>query len=110
MLPCADVHLKILPAISRELAAGMEQEKLPRSKIAAALGTSDAAISQYLSGKRGMGYLSAKAADACRKLAKRIADGKVGKKEMDLEISKILVVARGSRLGKNDPCAICMSH
>jgi hypothetical protein len=28
---------------------------------------------------------------------------------MDVGISMIVVIAKGSRLGKNDPCVICMS-
>ncbi len=109
MLPCADVHWKLLPAISRELAVSMEKENLPRSRIAATLGTSTAAISQYVSGKRGGKKLEAKAVEACRKLAKRIAGGKVKGGRIDIEISRILVLAKKSGLGRNDPCAICMS-
>lgn len=108
MLPCKEVHWKILPAISRELAIMLEAENVPRKKIAVALGSTPAAISQYISGKRGGEKLAPKATVACRKLAKRIARGKAGGGEIQLEMAKIIALAKRSKLGKNDPCIICM--
>lgn len=110
MLPCADVHWKILPSISRELATWMGNSGMPQTKIAAALGTTTAAVSQYVSGKRGGEKLGAKTKEACRKLAKKIAAGTVAKGEINSEIARIIVIAKGSKMGKNDPCSICMSH
>lgn len=109
MLPCADVHWKILPAICREIALSMEKEGVKRGRIAASLGTTGAAVSQYISGKRGGERLNAKAVAACRKLAKRIAKAGIGKGGIELEVSKIIVIAKKSKLGRNDPCAICMA-
>jgi predicted transcriptional regulator len=109
MLPCADVHWKLLPAISRELAIAMGKEGMPQVKIASVLGTTTAAVSQYVSGKRGGGKLGAKAREACRKLGKKIARGMVSGSEINSEIARIIVIAKGSRLGDEDPCAICMS-
>jgi len=86
----------------------MEKENVPRATIASALGTSEAAISQYISGKRGAGRLPARAKKECCALAKKFAAGKVKASEMDVGISMIVVIAKGSTLGKNDPCAICM--
>ena len=108
MLPCSEVHWKILPAVSRELAVMLEKEKVPRNKIASALGTSGAAVSQYISGKRGGQKLAAKAVVACRKLAKKIAAGKATSGQIQLGMARIIVLAKKSKLGKNDPCAICM--
>lgn len=108
MLPCADVHWKILPAISRELARGMGKEGMSQKKIAEYFGITSAAVSQYISGKRGGGRLEKKTAEACSALAKRIAAGKIRHGMLDSEIARIVVIAKGSRLGKNDPCAICM--
>jgi predicted transcriptional regulator len=110
MLPCADVHWRILPAICREIAIGMEKEGATRGAIAAALGTTGAAVSQYISGKRGGEKLNAKAVAACRKLAKKMAMKRMSRTETDLEVSKIIVIAKKSKLGSRDPCAICMSH
>ena len=53
MLPCKEVHWTILPSVSRELAVMLEKENVPRKRIASALGTTPAAVSQYISGKRG---------------------------------------------------------
>ena len=109
MLPCSEVHWKILPSVCRQLALCMEKEDVPRAKIASALGTSEAAVSQYISGKRGAGKLPARAIKECAILAKKYAAGKVKASGMDVGISMIVVIAKGSTLGRNDPCAICMS-
>jgi len=87
----------------------MEKEGVPRSAIASALGTSEAAVSQYISGKRGAGKLSARAKNECCALAKKFAAGKVKTGDMDIGISMIVVIAKGSTLGRRDPCAICMT-
>jgi predicted transcriptional regulator len=108
MLPCSEVHWKILPAVCRQLALCMEKEEVPRASIAAALGTSEAAVSQYISGKRGAGKIPAAAKKECSALAKKYAAKKVKARGMDVAISMIVVVAKGSRLGRRDPCAICM--
>jgi len=108
MLPCSEVHWKILPSVCSQLALCMEREKVPRASIASALGTSEAAVSQYISGKRGAGKLPAAAKKECCALAKKFASGKVKADEMDVGISMIVVIAKGSTLGKRDPCAICM--
>jgi len=109
MLPCADVHWRILPAVCRELAICMEKEGMPQKKIAEALGATSAAVSQYLSGKRGGRRLGAAAKAACRRLAKRVANGKVKGGKISVEIAKILAIARGLRDWRGDPCAICVS-
>ena len=110
MLPCSEVHWRILPAISRELAASLEKEKMARGKIAFALGTTPAAITQYLSGKRGGAKLDRKAVAACRRLARRIAGGNASRRLVHFEMAKIVAIAKKSKLGKNDPCIICMSR
>ena len=109
MLPCSEVHWKILPSVCSQLALCMEKENVPRAAIAAALGTSEAAISQYISGKRGAGKLPAAARKECAVLAKKFAYGKVKASGMDAGISMIVVIAKGSALGKKDPCVICMT-
>jgi predicted transcriptional regulator len=86
----------------------MEKEGVPRAAIASALGTSEAAVSQYISGKRGAGKLPAAARKGCAALAGKFASGKVKARDMDAGISMIVVIAKGSALGRRDPCAICM--
>ena len=109
MLPCSEVHWKILPSVCRQLALCMENEDVSRARIADALGASQAAVSQYISGKRGAGKLPAAAKKECAVLAKKFASGKVKASGMDVGISMIVVIAKGSTLGKKDPCAICMT-
>lgn len=108
MLPCSEVHWKILPAVCRRLALCMENEGVSRTCIASALGTSQAAVSQYITGKRGAGKLPALAVKECAILARKFASGKIDAGSMDVGISMIVVLAKRSKLGKNDPCAICM--
>jgi len=107
-MPCSEVHWKILPAISRELALALEREEVPRSRIASALGATPAAVSQYISGKRGGRKLPKKAVRACKLLAKKIAAGRASPAQMQAETAKIVAIAKKSKLGKMDPCAICM--
>lgn len=108
MLPCADVHWKLLPAICRELALDMGKAGMPQNTIAKALGTTSAAISQYVSGKRGGQKLDAKTLLACRKVARQIAKGELDKDALDFAVAKILVIAKRSKLGDKDPCVVCM--
>ena len=108
MMPCSEVHWKILPAICRELSVALEKEEVPRSSIAKALGATPAAVSQYINGKRGGEKLPKKAVDACRRLARKIALGKASERQMQAETAKIVAIAKKSKLGKNDPCMICM--
>ncbi|MCX8197773.1 MAG: hypothetical protein N3F07_01060 [Candidatus Micrarchaeota archaeon] len=110
MLPCSQVHWKILPAISRELALSLDKMKVPRKKIAQAIGATPAAISQYISGKRGGERLPEACRKACRKLAKKIASGIGSQAELEAEVAKIVVLAKKSRLGRKDPCMICMAE
>lgn len=108
MLPCKEVHWRILPAISRELALRMEKDGIERRRIALALGTTCAAVSQYISGKRGRGAaLSKGARQACKDLAKRMGQAAMRPEDTNAEISRIIVIAKGSRLGDSDPCMIC---
>jgi len=108
MMPCSEVHWKILPAICRELSVRLEKEKVPRSSIAKALGTTPAAISQYIAGKRGGEKLCPGAVEACRRLARKIASGHASGRQIQAETAKIVAIAKKSRLGKDDPCLICM--
>lgn len=107
MMPCGEVHWKILPAVSREIAVCLEKEGVERSKIAFALGTSTAAVSQYISGKRGGMRLGKKTSDACKVLAGKIASGKVKGGKTNLEIARVIAIAKKTNLGDSDPCVVC---
>ncbi len=110
MLPCSTVHWKILPAVCSQLAKFMEEMGMPQGRIAARLGITAPAVSQYLSGKRGRKVaLNKEACAACSSLAKKLASEGVKEERLDIEISKIVALAKGSRLGNFDPCVICAS-
>ncbi len=51
--PCEIVVQKVLPAIRSELARIMLEEGLPQQQVANRLGLTKAAVSQYVSAKRG---------------------------------------------------------
>ena len=107
MLSCSEVHWKILPAVSRELALCLEKAGVGRAAIASALGTTPAAVSQYISGKRGGAKINAAAKRACCSLAKKMAGGRVGGKKLNLEVARILAIAKKTGLGDSDPCVVC---
>ncbi len=107
MLPCSEVHWKILPAVSRELALCLEKANVGRAAIASALGTTPAAVSQYISGKRGGAKINRKAKKACCALAKKMAGGKVGGKQLNVEVARIIAIAKQSGMGDSDPCVVC---
>ncbi len=107
MLPCSEVHWRILPAISRELAVCLEKSGASRNEIASVLGTTPAAVSQYITGKRGGARIRSSAREACCKLASRIAGGKVKGKALNLEIAKIISLAKGTENSGDDPCLVC---
>lgn len=52
-LPCEQAHWTIIPAIRTEFARAFIQAGLKQSEAAERLGVSEAAVSQYLSDKRG---------------------------------------------------------
>ncbi|MEM4554352.1 MAG: hypothetical protein QXT25_00685 [Candidatus Anstonellaceae archaeon] len=108
MLPCSEVHWKILPAISRHLAVAMEREGICRSEIARLLGTTEAAISQYINGKRGTARIPLAAKQACVRLASRIAKGKTRQSAIDFELAKIVALAKKEKRGSKNPCLLCV--
>lgn len=50
--PCEIIVWKVLPAIKCKMAANMKEKGVPQKEIAKVLNVTEAAISQYLSGKR----------------------------------------------------------
>jgi predicted transcriptional regulator len=107
MLSCSEVHWKILPAISRELAVCMEKSGASRSEIAQMLGTTTAAVSQYIKGKRGGAEICRSAKEACAALARKMASGKLKGKALNLEIARIIAIAKGNARPGGDHCLIC---
>ncbi|MEM4348399.1 MAG: hypothetical protein QXN37_02415 [Candidatus Anstonellaceae archaeon] len=108
MLPCSEVHWKILPAISRHVAVAMEKEGISRSEIARLLGTTEAAISQYINRKRGTAKISDAVKQACIRLARKAAKGKMNPSAVDLELAKIVGLAKKLRKTSKNLCLFCV--
>lgn len=88
--PCEIVVQKILPAIRAELARILLEEGLPQQQVANKLGLSKAAVSQYVSAKRGKDLsFSSDTERQIRELAKSLAG--------DLEANDAV----------GDLCAVC---
>jgi predicted transcriptional regulator len=106
----------LIPAVSAGLARRLAREGLSQSQIAKKLGITRAAVSQYISGKRGtelkLGKKSKKALDA---LAKRLAGGKPDDAQLSLAMCEICAIARRERVlcglhrkaGAAKGCKIC---
>jgi predicted transcriptional regulator len=73
--PCEERYRKILPFVRRELARVLVTEyHLSQKKVAEILGVTEAAVSQYLKGKRGK-YEDYRVEKTIRKVAKKIIEG-----------------------------------
>ena len=76
-VPCEIIMWYVLPAIRRDFTKiMMEEYGLNQKEVAAKLGITDAAVSQYLSAKRGKIKISdGKIQSEIRESAKKIVDG-----------------------------------
>jgi hypothetical protein len=83
----------ILPAIRRELSMALKELGKSQKEIAKLLGVTDAAVSQYLSAKRGDTAFPEKMRERIKSAAKRITD----QKSMIGEIQYIITLARDER-------------
>ncbi|MFA6330089.1 MAG: helix-turn-helix domain-containing protein [Candidatus Micrarchaeia archaeon] len=116
--PCIAAVWYLIPAVSASLAKRLAKEGLSQSQIASKLGITRAAVSQYISGKRGtelkLGKKSKKALDA---LAKKLAAAKSesGDAELSLAMCEICAIARKEKVlcglhrksGADKACKIC---
>ena len=55
-LPCEILVLKILPAVKAEMAKTLKRYGLSQRRISEKMTLTEAAVSQYISGKRGRDY------------------------------------------------------
>ena len=87
-LPCEFIAKYVIPSLRREIVRILSEEyEMSNREIAKKLDLTDAAVSQYLSGKRGAGFeLNEKILTMVRESADRIARGKTS---IDEEICKI---------------------
>ena len=82
-VPCEVITWYILPVIRRELATKLvKQHGITQKKTAELLGLTDAAISQYVSKKRGKIDIGDTGAEEFDKSAQRILDGQPVNKEI----------------------------
>ena len=82
-MPCESVIWHILPAIRKGLTKCMiEEYGLSQKEVAEKLGLTTAAISQYLSNKRGKDELNSQIQGQINQAAKRIIDGNEAGEEM----------------------------
>lgn len=90
--PCEVALWYVIPAIRKELAKRMVNEcRLTQKEAARVLGLTEAAISNYLRGKRGKGIkLNQKVARRMKRVAREIAK----KRHSELTIRKICVLCR----------------
>ncbi len=112
--PCEIVVQKVLPAIRAELARLMIEEGLPQQQVANRLGLSKAAVSQYISAKRGHDIsFPSDIEEKINGLAKSLAGNLTG----DEAVSSLCSVCKGiqssgwlckEHLQKNDTCTFCI--
>jgi hypothetical protein len=117
--PCIAAVWYLIPAVSASLAKRLAKEGLSQSQIAAKLGITRAAVSQYISGKRGIELkLGKKSKKALANLAKKLAkEGASRSSDADLSYAmcEICAIARKEKVlcglhrksGADKGCKIC---
>ena len=91
----------VLPAIRKEMAIALKKEGMAQKKIAEIFGVTPAAISQYISNKRGSDASMEK--DIKKEVEKSIKIIIKDNKQMFFEMQKILKTLRD----KGSMCSIC---
>ncbi len=114
--PCEIVVQKILPAIRAELARIMLEGGLPQQQVANKLGLSKAAVSQYLSAKRGQDVsFPPEIEDKINELARSLA----GNLAPNDSVSGLCTVCRGIQSSgwlcgehhqKKESCTYCLKR
>jgi hypothetical protein len=106
----------IIPAVRRELARRLAELGLTQREVARKLGVTDAAVSQYLSNKRGTSFkYEGKAADALSRSAnkiKSVQDDKVVRAEIDalcelLKSEKVICEIHRKHTTVKEGCSTC---
>lgn len=113
--PCEIVVQRVLPAIRAELARIMLEEGLPQQQVANRLGLSKAAVSQYVSAKRGKDIsFPAEIEEKINELAKSL----IGDMTPNDAVSNLCAVCKGIQSSgwlckehqqKNDACTYCLN-
>ncbi|MFH1225073.1 MAG: hypothetical protein V1676_04685 [Candidatus Diapherotrites archaeon] len=100
-MPCEIVGWYLLPAIRKGVVNAMVAEgKVPRKKVAKALGITEAAVCNYMKGKRGANLpLGSEWNMEIRKIAKKMANaGKGGEKEFIIDTCALCTRVRKAGL------------
>jgi len=114
--PCSVVVWYLLPAMGAELARELAKLGLSQKEIAVRLGITPAAVSLYVSGKRGREVkLSPRVLAEVRTLAKEMAGGKMSG-EVTPTVCKICGLARRektlcklhAKAGASESCGFCL--
>jgi uncharacterized protein len=115
--PCELVVWKILPAIKAQIARNLKEKGMRQKDIAKALDSTEAAISQYLSGKRAADFkISDEMNDMLDVVAGAIAEGK-NQKVLKYGVCQICKAIRTqghacdackTESGEKGDCDLCM--
>lgn len=99
--PCEEIVWNILPAIRKELAIALiKQHELTQKEAAEKLGVSEAAISRYISGKRGrLEIINEKTQKGVEKSAKQIFNG--DEKTVINETCKVCKILQSNNILEN---------
>jgi hypothetical protein len=95
-LPCEVVVWYVVPVIKSELAQELSKRGMTQKNIAEVIDVTQAAVSQYLSGKRGSGSitLTPEMKDEIKSFADKVINGKVGAKALQALICVECNIAR----------------
>jgi predicted transcriptional regulator len=117
-LPCEVAIWYVLPVVRSELAKELADAGMAQRRIALFLGISEAAVSQYIKGKRGKGMkLGPKALRQTKKLADELLRGKLTEEQVARGLCKICMVAKSEeaacrihkdKFGAPEGCQLCM--
>lgn len=116
--PCSVVVWYLLPAMGAELARELARLGLTQKEISVRLGITPAAVSQYVSGKRGREVkLSPRVLAEVKGLAQDLASGKTSG-EVTPTVCRICGIARSEKAlcklhaarGASSSCGFCLGN
>lgn len=117
-LPCEIAIWYVLPVVRSELAKELSKAGMAQRRVALFLGVSEAAVSQYIKGKRGRGMrMGTMAKSAVKNLADEILHGNLTKEQVAKRICNVCVVAKKEetackvhkdKFGAPPECQLCL--
>ncbi|MFH1447451.1 MAG: helix-turn-helix domain-containing protein [Candidatus Micrarchaeota archaeon] len=118
-LPCQITIWYLIPAITAEIVKELKKLGINQTNIAKALGVTPAAVSQYVSGKRGRAIqLTPDMRKRIAEISKEVASGTIGGEQLAREMCELCITARRkgllcdqhSRISNTDyDCGMCLS-